>query len=64
MLVITRGLYQTFKVGDDVTIKVCGLNRGKNEDTGREWFSVNIGIDAPPHVRVERDDLKKRPKSK
>lgn len=63
MLVINRGLHQTFKVGDDITIKV--LRFYEWDENGRKVAMVSIGIDAPAEVQITRDNAKKaRPKNR
>jgi len=54
MLVITRNMGSSFTIGDDIKVTVLGIN-------GRQ---VRIGIDAPKHVEIKRDDMiKEKPKS-
>lgn len=62
MLVINRGLYQSVKLGDDITIKV--LRFYEWDENGRKVAMVSIGIDAPPEVQITRDNARKRSKSK
>jgi len=54
MLAITRNIGSSFTIGDDITITILAIN-------GRQ---VRIGIDAPKHVEIKRDDMiKEKPKS-
>jgi carbon storage regulator len=50
MLILTRKIGQTIKIGDDVDITVLGV-QGKQ---------VRIGIDAPREVSVHREEIYKR----
>lgn len=59
MLTITRSLYQTFKIGDEVTVKILGFAEWREGD--QKIPLVRIGIEAPQHIRIERDDMKNRP---
>lgn len=47
MLVLSRRPYESFRIGHDVVITVLEVN-GDN---------VRIGIDAPPSVRVHRQEV-------
>ncbi len=47
MLVLTRKLAESIKIGDDIVIKVIQTGKGK----------VKLGIEAPAHVRVLRAEL-------
>ncbi|HWB07886.1 MAG TPA: carbon storage regulator [Pirellulales bacterium] len=47
MLVLTRKVNERIRVGDDITITVVRLGPG----------SVRIGIDAPPHLSIVREEL-------
>jgi len=49
MLVLSRKRNETIRIGDDITITVVRI--GPN--------SVRIGIEAPPEVKVVRDDALK-----
>lgn len=50
MLVLTRRGGESVRIGDDVTVTVL-------EDRGRQ---VRIGIDAPQHVPVHREEVHER----
>lgn len=50
MLVLSRKIGERLKIGDDVTVIV-------NRVAGNR---VTLGIEAPPEVRVVRDELPKR----
>lgn len=47
MLVLTRKSDESFRIGDDITVTVLGI-RGNQ---------VQIGISAPPEVRVHRGEI-------
>lgn len=47
MLVLSRRLHERIHVGEDLIITVVDLERGK----------VRIGIEAPNHVKVYREEL-------
>jgi carbon storage regulator len=49
MLILTRRIGETLFIGDDITIKVVGINGNQ----------VRIGIDAPLDVHVVRSELLK-----
>lgn len=51
MLVLTRKLQETIKIGDDVTIYVLRVKGN----------TVRLGIDAPRQVRVIRGELEAKP---
>ncbi len=50
MLILTRKMGQSVIVGDDVVVRVLGVNREQ----------VRLGIDAPKHVSVHREEVYKR----
>ena len=47
MLVLTRKIGETLMIGDDVTVKVIGVNGNQ----------VRLGIDAPKDVPVHREEI-------
>ena len=47
MLILTRKVNESLKVGDDVTIMVLGIKGGQ----------VRIGISAPREVAVHREEV-------
>lgn len=49
MLILTRRIGETLLIGDDITIKVVGINGNQ----------IRIGIDAPLDVQVMRSELLK-----
>jgi carbon storage regulator len=50
MLILTRRIGETLKIGDDVDITVFGIK-------GQQ---VRIGIDAPKDVQVHREEIYER----
>ena len=48
MLVLSRQVQQRICIGDDICITVLRVDRGR----------VKLGIEAPPHVRVAREELR------
>ncbi len=50
MLILTRRPQEAIRVGRDVTITVLAIEAGK----------VRIGIDAPRHVTVDREEVHAR----
>jgi carbon storage regulator len=50
MLILTRRPQETIRVGPDVTITVLGVEGGK----------VRIGITAPRHITVDRQEVYER----
>lgn len=53
-LVLTRHVGQSITIGDDITVSVVSIGTDK----------VKIGIIAPDHVRILRDDAKIREEKK
>ena len=49
MLLITRKPGQTFTIGDEVSVKITAVHGNQ----------VRIAIDAPKHIEIKRDDMKK-----
>ncbi len=50
MLVLSRKIGESLVIGDDITVTVLDVQRGQ----------VRIGIDAPKHVRVDRQEMRAR----
>jgi len=50
MLILTRRPQEAIRVGDEVTITVLGVEGSK----------VRIGIDAPRHITVDRQEVYER----
>lgn len=46
MLVLTRGVKESIRIGDDIVVTVCEFKNGR----------VRLGIEAPREVPVVRDD--------
>lgn len=49
MLILTRKLNQTIKITDEIVIKVVRINGNQ----------VKLGIEAPDHIRIHREEIKK-----
>lgn len=47
MLILSRKLHESIKIGDDITVIIVRLGRGR----------VQIGIDAPGDVRIRREEI-------
>jgi carbon storage regulator len=47
MLILGRKIGEKVKIGDDITITICGLN-GTN---------IRVGIDAPQNIEVHREEI-------
>jgi carbon storage regulator len=50
MLILTRRIRETLMIGDDVTVTILGVKGSQ----------VRIGINAPKHVEVHREEIYKR----
>ena len=50
MLILTRNVGQTIKIGDDITISALGVQGNQ----------VRIGIEAPREVSVHREEIYNR----
>ena len=50
MLLLTRKVGEKLRIGDDVIVTVLGVRGGQ----------IRIGIDAPRHVRVDREEIHQR----
>jgi carbon storage regulator len=50
MLILTRRLGETVMIGDDVTFTILGLKRNQ----------VRVGINAPKHIAVHREEIYQR----
>lgn len=50
MLLLTRKVGEKLRIGDDVTVSVLGVKGGQ----------IRIGIDAPRHVKVNREEVFQR----
>lgn len=50
MLVLTRKIGESFRIGDDIEIVITGIERNK----------VKVGIRSPSHIPVYRSELYER----
>ena len=50
MLILTRRIGESVMIGDEVTITVCGVKNNQ----------VRIGIHAPAHVQIHREEIYQR----
>ena len=50
MLVLTRRVGETLNIGDDIEVRVLGVQRGQ----------IRIGVAAPKSVSVHREEVYKR----
>lgn len=47
MLILTRRIGESICIGDDVTVRILGINGNQ----------IRIGVDAPKSVEVHRDEI-------
>jgi carbon storage regulator len=52
MLILTRRVGETIKIGDDITVTVLGVKGNQ----------VRVGVDAPKQVPVHREEIYERVK--
>lgn len=52
MLVLTRRLHEALVIGNDVKVQVLGYKGGQ----------VRLGIEAPPEIEVDREEVRLRKK--
>lgn len=50
MLILTRTIGTSIMIGDDIEVKVLGIN----------GHQIKIGVEAPKHVEVHREEIYKR----
>ena len=53
VLILTRRIGESVLIGDDVSVKVLGINGNQ----------VRVGIDAPKHIAVHREEIYERIKA-
>ncbi|HYX73412.1 MAG TPA: carbon storage regulator CsrA [Steroidobacteraceae bacterium] len=53
MLILTRRIGESVMIGDDVSLKVLGVKGDQ----------VRVGIDAPKHIAVHREEIYERIKA-
>ena len=53
MLILARKEEESIVIGDDIIIKVVSIDKG----------SVKLGFEAPPHLLILREELKKAVKA-
>jgi carbon storage regulator len=51
MLVLTRKVSERIYVGDDIVITVVAV---------RDGHTVQLGIDAPKYIQIEREEVRQR----
>ena len=51
MLILSRKLGESIQVGDEIVIRLVEVRRNR----------VRIGIDAPPSVRIQREEIAGKP---
>ena len=47
MLILTRKVGETIRIGNDIEVTVLGVQQGQ----------VRIGVSAPKHVAVDREEI-------
>ncbi len=50
MLILTRRVGETIHIGDDITVTTLGIQGNQ----------VRVGINAPEHVPVHREEVRRR----
>ncbi|WP_236225666.1 carbon storage regulator CsrA [Pseudomonas pseudonitroreducens] len=50
MLILTRSVGKTIRIGDDIEIVILRVNGNQ----------VRVGVSAPPHISVHRDEVYQR----
>lgn len=47
MLILSRKMHESIRIGDDITVTIVRLGKGR----------VQVGIEAPDDVRIRREEI-------
>lgn len=56
MLILTRRRMEVIRIGEDITVRILNVDHNSGQ--------VRLGIDAPSHIQIVRDDDKKGQKDR